>query len=595
MDSKYLDSQKLYYAFIRGANRIIKQKTELNKINVFPVADSDTGTNLAFTMQTIIEETQLKSSAKETMGSIADAALTGARGNSGIIFAQFMNGLHLGLDDEKEITLTSFSKAVESAVNYAYKSIANPVEGTIISVMKDWSNSLTLLNNRVAGFTQLFTISLEAATESLKSTRETHKVLRDASVVDAGGKGFVYFLEGITHYLLNEEVDEIDYIAADVDYEDAGLHMNEQSDLSHRYCTEALIKGDQIDLDMLKSNLSDLGESLIVAGSPKKVKIHIHTNEPAILFDRLRGVGTIIQQKADDMLRQFESAHSRKHKVALVTDSIADLPKELMDKHQIHMLPLNLLIGDSNYLDKVTISPAYLYRTMDDAVDYPTSSLPTEKSVENYLKSIMPYYESIIVITVSEKMSGTYNTIVNAAKNIDSTGQRITVINSKSNSGGQGLVVLKAAEAIEKGLEYKEIIKTVYETIEHTKIFVSVDTLKYMVRSGRIKKTAGLAAKVLNLKPVVSIDKTGEGIVIGKALSVKANTKKMQDLVKEIVSTKKIVSYSIVHADAIDRANEYERIFTPLIGRKPEYITEISSIVAMNAGLGCVAIALITD
>lgn len=595
MDSKYLDSEKLYYAFVRGANMIIKQKTELNKINVFPVADSDTGTNLAFTMQTIIEETQVKSSAKETMGSIADAALTGARGNSGIIFAQFMNGLHLGLDDEKEITLTSFSKAVESAVKYAYKSIANPVEGTIISVMKDWSNSLTLLNDRVSDFTQLFTISLEAATESLKSTRETHKVLRDASVVDAGGKGFVYFLEGITQYLLNEEVDEIDYIAADVDYEDTGLHTNEHLDLSHRYCTEALIKGDQIDLEMLKSNLSDLGESLIVAGSPNKVKIHLHTNHPEKLFDRLRDVGTIIQQKADDMLRQFESVYNRKHKVALVTDSIADLPKELMDKHQIHLIPLNLLVGDSNYLDKVTISPSYLYKKMDDAVDYPTSSQPTEKSVENYLKSLIPYYESIIVITVSEKMSGTYNTIVNAAKNIDSTGERISVINSKSNSGGQGLVVLKAAEAIEKGLENKEIIKLVYGTIENTKIFVSVDTLKYMVRSGRIKKTAGLAAKVLNLKPVVSIDNTGEGIVIGKALSVKANTKKMQALVKEIVSTKNIVSYSIVHADAIDRANEYERIFTPLIGRKPEYITEISSIVAMNAGLGCVAIALITD
>lgn len=595
MNSNYLDSEKLYYAFVSGANRIIKQKNELNRINVFPVADSDTGTNLAFTMQTIIEETQMKDSAKQTMGSIADAALTGARGNSGIIFAQFMNGLHLGLNDEKEITLTDFSEAVECAVMYAYKSISNPVEGTIISVMKDWSNSISLLKDRVTDFTQLFTISLEAATQSLKSTREKLKVLRDASVVDAGGKGFVYFLEGITQYLLEVEVEETDYISADVEYEDSGLHSNDTTDLSHRYCTEALIKGEQIDLEMLRSNLMDLGESLIVAGSPKKVKVHIHTNHPEILFDRLRDVGTIIQQKADDMVRQFESVHNRKHKIALVTDSIADLPKDLMDKHQIHMIPLNLLIGDSSYLDKITISPSYLYETMDDANNYPTSSQPTVKAVESYLKSIVPYYESIIVITVSGKMSGTYDTIVNAAKKIDSTGEKIAVIDSKLNSGGQGLVVLKAAEAIEKGIDFTEVIKTIYDTIEKTKIFVSVDTLKYMVRSGRIKKYTGLAAQILNLKPVVSINNIGDGIVIGKALSVKANTKKMKALVQEISRTKKIVSYSIVHANAIDRANEYERIFSPLIGRKPEYITEISSIVAMNAGVGCVAIALTTD
>ncbi|WP_399631764.1 DAK2 domain-containing protein [Sporosarcina sp. SG10008] len=595
MNSKHLDSEKLYYAFVSGANRVIKHKNELNRINVFPVADGDTGTNLTFTMQNIIEETQMKGSAKETIGSIADAALTGARGNSGIIFAQFLNGLHLGLDDEKEITLSGFSEAVESAVLYAYKSISNPVEGTIISVMKDWSNSLRLLKDRVTDFSQLFTISLEAATQSLQSTRKQLKVLRDASVVDAGGKGFVCFLEGITNYFLKVEVEETDYVSADVEFKDSGLHSNENTKPSHRYCTEALIKGEQIDLEMLRNNLLDLGESLIVAGSPEKVKIHIHTNHPEILFDRLREFGMIIQQKADDMLRQFETVHSRKHKIALVTDSIADLPKDLMDKHQIHMIPLNLLIGDNSYLDKLTISPSYLYESMDDAKKYPTSSQPTVKAVESYLNSIVPYYESIIVITVSNKMSGTYDTIVNAAKKIKSTGAKIAVIDSMLNSGGQGLVVLKAAEAIEKDVEFTNVIEIINDTIKKTKIFVSVDTLKYMVRSGRIKKYTGLAAKMLNLKPLVSINNTGDGIVIGKAISVKANTKKMQALVREITRTKKIVSYSIVHANAIDRANEYEQIFSPLIGRTPEYITEISSIVAMNAGVGCVAIALTTE
>ncbi|WP_313894208.1 DegV family protein [Psychrobacillus sp.] len=232
---------------------------------------------------------------------------------------------------------------------------------------------------------------------------------------------------------------------------------------------------------------------------------------------------------------------------------------------------------------------------MNDPNNYPTYSQPTVKAAENFLKSIVPYYESVIVITVSKKMSGTFETIANAAKNIDSVGEKITVIDSKLNSGGQGPVVLKAAQEIDKGKELKEIKKTIYDTIENTKIFVSVDTLKYMVSSGRTKKHTGFAAKILNLKPVVSIDRSGEGIVIGKSLCLKANTKRIEALMKEISDRKKIVSYSIVHADAINRANEYEQIFTSLIGRRPEYITEISSIVAMNAGMGCVAIALVTD
>lgn len=595
MNSERITSEKLYFGFIAGAKAIINKKNELNKLNVFPVADNDTGTNLSFTMQYIIEEMVIAESPKQTMESIADAALTGARGNSGIIFAQFLNGLHNGLTEEKEVSLADFSKAVNHGIFQTYESISNPVEGTIITVMYDWSKSLELLKDRATDVSQLFNISLEAAVQSLNATTDKLKALKDALVVDAGGKGFVYFLEGMTSYFMSPEKNVSEYIAASDEYEDHNIHVNENDDLSYRYCTEILLKGTQMELESIKSALQDYGDSLIVAGGPTRVRIHIHTNTPAVVLERLREFGNVVQQKVDDMQRQFESVHARKYKIALVTDSIADLPREMMDKFQIHMIPLNLLIGDSSYLDKITISPSYLYETMNDSNNYPTSSQPTVKAAEDFLKAILPYYESVLVITVSKKMSGTYETITNAAKNIDSSGEKITVIDSKLNSGGQGLVVLRAAQEIDKGKELKEIKKAIYDTIEKTKIFVSVDTLKYMVRSGRIKKHTGFAAKILNLKPVVSIDRSGEGIVIGKSLSLKANTKRIEALVKEISDTKKITSYSIVHADAINRANEYEQIFTSLIGRRPEYITEISSIVAMNAGMGCVAIALVTD
>lgn len=594
MRLSFIDSEKIYYTFRSGAHAVIKQKKELNNINVFPVPDGDTGTNLAFTMHAILEEAKVGNSAKETMYSIAEAALTGARGNSGIIFAQFINGIYMALEEKNQLSIADFSLAAKKAVSYAYQAITNPVEGTILTVMKDWTESLYVLKDKADDFAQLFNISLDAALESLKNTPEKLKVLKEASVVDSGAKGFVHFLEGATHYLTTLEVSEAVASSAEVAYE-SDVHHLEDINLTNRFCTEALIKGERLDLEQIKHSLLDLGDSLIVAGSGTKARIHIHTNSPAEMFHRLRDFGQIIQQKADDMVRQYDTVHARKHKIAVVTDSIADLPKSMMDEHQIHMIPLNLIVEDSSYLDKITISPAFLYQLMDESEHYPTSSQPARKAAESFLQFLASHYESIIVITVSKQMSGTYDTLVKAASNIGIAHNQIAIIDSKLNSGAQGLIVLKAAEEIAAGKSFENVVKVINETIEKTKIFVSVNTLKYMVRSGRVKKLQGLAAKLLNLKPVVSIDRNGEGIVIGKALSTRGNTKKIQSLLQDIMQTKKIAKYAIVHAAAEDRAQHYEQMFTSLIGKKPEYTTEISSVVAMNAGIGCVAIAITTE
>ena len=146
------------------------------------------------------------------------------------------------------------------------------------------------------------------------------------------------------------------------------------------------------------------GESLIVAGNKNKMRIHIHTINPVALFNRLKDYGKILFQKVDDMQRQYETLYDRNSKIALVTDSIADLPQELMDKYQIHLFPLNLLINDSNYLDKLTITPQYFYDLMDSAETYPSSAQPNIVDVENYLKAIVDHYEKVIVVTVSKEM-----------------------------------------------------------------------------------------------------------------------------------------------------------------------------------------------
>lgn len=587
-----MNGENIYYGFLSGANEVIKQKEELNRINVFPVADGDTGSNLAYTMNTIIRQANIQESPRKTMESIAEAALIGARGNSGIIFAQFINGMYMEMEELDDISISSFSSSVNGAVAYAYKAISDPVEGTMITVMKDWADSLNAIKGNVKDFNELFSNSLEVALQSLIDTPKKLKVLRDAKVVDSGAKGFVHFIEGFLHFIRTGEMQKYDKLADEISIGIEEVHFEGEFDLENRYCTEGLIEGENLDIDAVRIGLEKYGKSLIVAGNYKKIRIHIHTNNPERLFFKLKEYGKIVYQKVDDMKRQYESLYSRNSDIAIVTDSIADLPKEFMDKYQIHLLPLNLLIEDINYLDKLTITPSYFYDLMDTLDSYPSSSQPTVVEAEKILQELSGHFRSIIVITVSKEMSGTYNTFIKAKSNLDIRDKEIEIIDSKLNSGAQGLVVLKAAEEIAKGKTLEEVVAATKETIENTDIFVSVPTLKYMLKSGRIGKVQAIAANFLNLKPVVSIDRNGNGIIIGKAFSTNGNTKKIADLVGDIMKDKKIIRYSLVHANASVRVEEYREYYSRLIGKEPEYIMEISPIVAMNGGIGCVAISV---
>lgn len=588
-----LSGEHLYHSFVSGANQVIAQKKVLNDINVFPVPDGDTGNNLASTMATIIEEAKVEKNAFRTFQSIADAALTGARGNSGIIFAQYINGISNSLREEESISIRSFAESVKLAVPHAYQAISEPVEGTMITVIRDWAEAVHNGWEQAKDFYDLLASSLDAARESLRQTTEKLKALKDAAVVDSGAKGFVHFIEGFVQFLqtgIAEKFQDQDEV---IDFGEHPEHVHEQ--FAHRYCTEGLIVREGLDLERIKKDLTGLGDSLIVAGSSRKARVHLHSNHPDQVFMVLRNHGTILQQKVDDMKGQYDALHNRKYPIALVTDSIADLPKEWMDEYQIHMIPLNLMMEDAAYLDKVTITSENFYKLMDEMEKYPTSAQPNGKAVEGVLSNLVSHYDSIIVITVAKALSGTHQTIENAARKFREVGKPITVIDSKQNSGAQGLLVKKASEWIHEGKTHDEVVSMLEETIQKTKILVSVNTLKYMVRSGRVNKVTGFMGKLMNLKPVISLDANGMGTILDKAFSVKGNTAKIVKRVEEMKQEHGSLRYAIVHAGSEKRAEEYTKIFKKVLDREPEYIMSISPIVAMSAGIGCVAVAVMAE
>lgn len=595
MKSQSIDSKELLFAFQQGAIQLINEKQELNQINVFPVSDGDTGSNLASLMETILEEiTNEASSVVDVFESIAEASLLGARGNSGIIFAQYFNGIYnnLLLQEEKN-SVKSFVKSVKLAISEAYQAIENPVEGTIITVIRSWAEALNK-NEPNSSLENLLPQALVETKQALDNTTKQLKILQKNQVVDAGAKGFYLFIEGFTQAFVNKKsaVNSIAYSSNSLKIDISKSIHHSTSEPRYRYCTEILL--DQVTQSKkdIQEKLSDYGDSLIVAMNRGKAKIHIHSNQPDQVLSYLSTIGQPIQQKADDMLLQYRVNTQQKARIALVTDSIADLPSEYVLNNQIHVLPMNILIGNTSYIDKITIQSNQFFELSKNQNERATSSQPTLKTVENLFSFLETRYEEILVITVAGKLSGTYHTVKEAAKRRTSVDTRIEVIDSKQNSAAQGLLVMSANEWIQSGIEFDELVRRTKNKRSQLKILVSVDDLDPMIDSGRIPQLAGKIAKKVNLKPIVSLNEEGEGKLSNFTFSLEGNEKKIIRQLKKIHEIKTIQRYAVIHSNSEKRALIWQYRLNELLGFQPSYIMDISTVVAMSAGQGSVAVAI---
>lgn len=590
-----MDGRNLYYTFIAGAKKVIEHQVELNRINVFPVNDGDTGTNLASTIRSVIESIHPDRSYKITADRIAEATLINARGNSGIIFAQFFYGLSTETGDLKSVTLKEFAESIQKSVKYVYEAVANPVEGTMLTVIKEWADYIYQTWHRFSDFNHLLVSSFEILKRSLRETKFKLEILARNNVVDAGAKGFVLFVEGIIEFIRSRNVKELILSKS----ETASFPKIEEivaEKVTYRYCTEAIIKDSALDNDSLKTIVKKYGDSVVIAGSQKLRRLHVHTSTPARLFDELRNNGTLTFQKADDMIRQSQAVYNRKWKIALVTDSACDLSQELIDHYQVNMLPINISFGENNYLDKITIQPEQFYKLLDESPVYPKSSQVNESAFMNLYSHLASHYDSIIAIHLSDKLSGTFNSSQKAARAISSEFNKpVTVINSRNISGSLGLIVLRTAQAIEADLPHDQIVAMTEKWISKVRIFVSVRTLKYMVRGGRVSSARGLIARILNINPIVSLDETGKAIVFDKAFSQKSNMEKVITHIRSDPPGKNIWNYIVLHANNEEAASWYSEKMDSITGKKPVSVVNISPVIGANAGVGAASVALLYE
>lgn len=589
MGTEYINGVEFYKIFTFGAKKVISNKDYLNRINVFPVADGDTGNNLETTLRSVLEFTQVSSSFSDTSISMANSMLLGARGNSGVIFAQYIKGIADASIGKDRIHCKEFINLNVISAQKILEAIAKPVEGTIITVIRSWAHYLKLNENHIESFEELFDNSVDAAKLALAKTTYQIPVLKKYNLVDSGGKGFVYFLEGIRNYIISEEI-ENDILNEEIEIFDFKKSNHPQEDSKYRYCCECILLDSNYFKEDIIREIESFGDSIICIESDDRRHIHIHTNSPQRLFERLLDFGNISRPKIEDMLMQQKILKDR-FETAILTDSIADLPQDMKDKYHIHTINLNIQVGQSQFIDKLGITREKVYEYMKSS-QYPSSSMPNEQQMLEILDNLSKQYKNIVVITVSSKLSGSYDCIKSVVSKMEKS-RNIKVIDSKLNSAAQGMLVYRSAKRIIEGSDFDTLVDNIKIDLKKIEIYVALNTLKNVVKSGRVDKKSIKLASNANLKAAISLDSQGNGIAPFVSPSHNSLLNKILNIVKVKKYNNEIGQYAISYSGNCRHAVDFAEKLEALLGFPPLFITEISSVTALHVGEGAVGVTFL--
>jgi hypothetical protein len=297
--------------FLGGAKNLESKKEWINELNVFPVPDGDTGTNMTLTITAAAAEvSNLSDMNMETLAKcISSGSLRGARGNSGVILSQLLRGFTKGIKDKKELDVLDLANAMQKAVETAYKAVMKPKEGTILTVAKGAAQKAADLVDEVDDIEEFCRLVIEEADLVLSKTPEMLPVLKEAGVVDSGGQGLLEVMKGAYDALLGKEVDYSSFTAPK---KEAAVKISEQTqaDIKFGYCTEFIIMiekpyDEKTELDF-KAFLESIGDSIVVVSDDDIVKVHVHTNDPGLAIQRALTYGSLSRMKIDNMRLEHE-------------------------------------------------------------------------------------------------------------------------------------------------------------------------------------------------------------------------------------------------------------------------------------------------
>lgn len=305
---QYIDGKQVRDMFVSGANNLKNHKELVDKLNVFPVPDGDTGTNMSLTISCAIKE--LNKVEKNDIGQLGKAlskgSLMGARGNSGVILSQIIRGIAQSIENKETLTSMDIAKALKNGSDIAYKAVIKPVEGTILTVVRESSEyalKAAVLEEDIVEFMKLL---VKEANNSLNRTPELLHALKEAGVVDSGGKGLVLVYEGMLKSLEGQFVESQEAQVSETSSVQVENKISTE-DIKFQYCTEFILETDKITDVQMRDKMLQYGDSLVVVGDDGIIKVHVHTNTPGTVIQEALEFGQLLTIKIENMKLQHEN------------------------------------------------------------------------------------------------------------------------------------------------------------------------------------------------------------------------------------------------------------------------------------------------
>jgi len=586
----YLDGKRLRKAINAGWLWLDHHRNWLNAINVFPVADGDTGTNMSLTLRSaaIGANTSRSDSLPDVADAIALYSLREAQGNSGVILSQYFKGVAMSVRGRRKLYTSDLAETFRAGSDSAYNSVREPREGTILTVLREIASYAEKASAR-RSMSHFLESTLIRGRAALESTKHKIRELSDANVVDAGGLGFINFMEGIVHLMKRGDMKGDSSVLE----REPELPVAIEEHSAYRFCSEFLVRGDCFDTDSIRQTLIDKGDSLIVAsasmGNDSFLRIHIHTDTPAEVERLATSLGTLEKRKIDDMRAQNRSMRrwrtlfkrSEPGAVRIVTDSTCDLPSALAAFYGIEIVPLKVSFNQETYLDGVDLDNFAFYRKLREMPVMPKTSQPSPGDFAQRYKEILGQGDcrQVISIHISTKLSGTFNSAQTAAGEFE---RKVIGFDSGTASLGMALMTIAAAEMARNGEKMETILKRLEELRKDQGLFFTVGTLDYLIRGGRIGKARGLVGKLLNMRPVLSLV-DGEVIPVSKVRAEKV----LEKIMSLLPAGGRDYRWAVGHADCPSQMDLLAAILKERFGVEDVLTGEIGPAVGTHAGPGC--------
>jgi DegV family protein with EDD domain len=584
----YVDGPRLARSLFAASDWVAAGRDEINRINVFPVPDGDTGTNFSLTLRAVADALRALGDAPlpETARTAARGAVLGARGNSGMMLAHFLLGFSDGLQGIETASSRDIARAIRGGADQLESSLDEPREGTILTVAREAAAAAERVAQEESEIGAFMRRLLREGEVSLARTPELMAVLREAGVVDAGGMGFVRMLEGVVRFIHGDPILPAPADAA-TDSSAPAAMVEVAAERDFQFCTEALVRGEQLPpANEVRQALHAYGGSIVVAVAGDILKLHVHTDTPEAVFALAGRWGTLEKTKADDMRVQHERlSHQAQRQVAVVTDTSSDLPDSVLDRHGIALVPLQVIFGDRTFQDRLELKPAEFYRRLQSSRDLPTTSQPTPGDFVRAFRGALQEAEEVVGVFLSGGLSGTLQS-AQAAKKAGGL-ERVRLVDSCTASLGVGLLALRAAELAEQGWRAAEIGAELERLREQSGMFLTVDRYDNLLRSGRVSRGKAWLAGMLDVKPILSLDRQGKVIPVDRVRGRDNVVPRVLELLERRLTPRPAaVRFGVAHADAPEIA---ERVRTALVAAyRPRdcFVTLATGVLGTHVGPG---------